>query len=83
MSNEIKTSHPDLYNEIGRPALFADQSGKEQWRFLIFVLTREYASMGSWRIRLLGDIMWLCSIASLFLFYYLLLFHFHDFDVRG
>ena len=29
-----------------------------------FVLTREYASMGSWRIRLLGDIMWLRSIAS-------------------
>ena len=83
MVNEIRTSHPGLYDEIGRPTQNVVRSIKQEWRFCIFVLTRKYTSIESRKIRLLGDIVRFCSIANLLLLWYLLLFHFHEFDVRS
>jgi hypothetical protein len=79
MSREIRRNYPELYNEIGRPALSTDRSTKEQWRFVIFLFARKYASIGSRKIRLLGDVFWLSTIAIYFLFVYLAVFHPNDF----
>jgi hypothetical protein len=83
MVDEIRTIHPDLYDEIARPTQNIVRSVKQEWRFFIFLLSRKYASIDSRKIRLLGDIVWLCSIANWFLLLYLLLFHFHEFDARS
>ena len=82
MVDEIRTSHPDLYDEICTPTQNIVRSIKQDCRFFMFLLSREYASIDSRKIRLLGNIVWLCSVANLFLLCYLLLFHFHEFDVR-
>jgi hypothetical protein len=80
MSGEIGRNYPDLYNEIGRPAMSTDRStNKQHWRFFMFVLTRKYASVGSRKIRLLGDVFWLSTIANYFLILYLAVFHQNDF----
>jgi len=83
MVNEIRTNHPGVYDEICRPTRNVVRSLTQEWRFCVFVLTRKYTSIESRKIRLLGDIVWLRSSANLFLLLYLLLFHFHEFDVRN
>jgi hypothetical protein len=83
MVDEIRTSRADLYDQIGRPAQNVVRSIKQEWRFYVLILTREYASIESRKIRILGDIVWLCSVTNLFLLFYLMLFHLHEFDVTG
>jgi len=80
MSREIKRNYPDLYHEIGPPVFSTDLS-KEQWPFLRFILTRKYASIGSRKIRLLGDIVWLCNVSVWLSFVYQALFHANDFHI--
>jgi hypothetical protein len=79
MTKEIRENYPDLYKEIGRPAQIGNLSIKQEWRFFTFLLTRKYASIESRRIRLLGDIAWLCGVANFLLLACLVLFHFDDF----
>jgi hypothetical protein len=78
MAKEIKRNYPILYDDIGRPAPFSWRSGYEQWRFLAFVYFRRYRSLGN-KIKILGDVVLLCSFVILILFLYLVLFRLDDF----
>jgi hypothetical protein len=76
---ELRTDYPDLYVNIGRPALFAPRSIIEQWRFIRFIILRKYRSIANKRIRVLGDIVLLCSIINLGLIFCLVVFNYNDF----
>jgi hypothetical protein len=71
MLTELRTNYPDIYNEVGRPAFFAPRSIIEQWRFVRFIVWRKYDSLASKKIRILGDIILLCSASNLAIILYL------------
>lgn len=76
---EIEIHHPDLYNDIGRPKLFAHRPFRDRCRFNLFILLRKYASVSNNKIRWLGEVIFVCSGINLILFIYLLCFRYNEF----
>jgi hypothetical protein len=53
--NHIRSNYPNLYNNIGRPT-FLPLSTIDQWRFVRFIIRRDYSRVGDRRLALLGDV---------------------------
>jgi hypothetical protein len=79
MSKEIEIRDPDTFRTIGRPALFARRSICDDYRFARFIWPREYNSIASEKIRLLGNIVFLCTCINVVIVIYLFLFRSNDF----
>lgn len=79
LTNELKMHHPALYDDIGRPGLFAQLSIRHECRFDRFILRREYKSISNRKVRLLGNIVFLCDGLNVLIFIYLVCFRYNDF----
>ncbi len=77
--NEVEIHHPSLYNDIGRPKLFVPRRLRDQCRFNLFILLRKYASVSNYKIRWLGEVIFLCISINLIIFIYLLCFKYNEF----
>lgn len=44
-TREIKARYPKLYDDLGRPGLFAQMSIRNEFRFNRFILSRRYSSL--------------------------------------
>jgi len=58
MAKEIEGNHPDLFRDVGRPSLFAEQSFGNQLRFVSFILRRKYSSVSNAKIKDLVILFW-------------------------
>jgi len=79
MNKELKIHYPNLYNDLGRPALFAWRSIRDQWRFFRFLIHREYISLAHKKIKRLGDVVLLCNCINVTIAVCLLCFRYNEF----
>lgn len=65
---QLRTHHPDLYANLGRPSFFVPHSMfHNDWPLLRFVIWREYSRLGDTRLKLFGDILFLGNLINIVL----------------
>src|ERR1700676_684484 len=65
MLKEIRENYPSEYDHMSQSAPFKGGVNFDDWRLMVFMFRRKYTAFGSKRVRLLGDLTLLCSVAGL------------------
>jgi hypothetical protein len=63
---QLRTHHPDLYDNLGRPSFFVPHSMfHNEWPLMRFIIRREYSRLGDTRLKLFGDIFFLGNLINI------------------
>jgi hypothetical protein len=62
---QLRTHHPDQYDNLGCPSLLAPRSMNENWPFTRFLIRREYCHFGDTKLKLFGDIFFFSSLINI------------------
>ena len=63
----LRRYRPAVWDALGRPTLFLNNSIANSYRVAKFVLAREYRSVDQGRIQTLGTAAFLCFVIAIFL----------------